>query len=80
MPSPITGFDPYSEIYADALLWLEQGWVDFMAPQLYWAINSTGQSYPALLDWWLDHNPASKSVSHYLLVHLADLTIGLDFS
>jgi len=60
MPPPITGLDPYSALYADAKLWLEQGWVDFLAPQLYWMINSTGQSYPMLLDWWLDNNPARK--------------------
>jgi len=62
MPPPITGFDPYSQIYADAKLWLEQGWVDFLAPQLYWAINSTGQSYPMILDWWLQNNPARKYI------------------
>jgi uncharacterized lipoprotein YddW (UPF0748 family) len=83
MPPPITGFDPYSQIYADALLWLQQGWVDFMAPQLYWAINSTGQSYPMLLDWWLDHNTASKlvpiSLSQFISL-LQALTILLRFN
>ena len=60
MPPPISGFDPYSQLYADALLWLQKGWVDFMAPQLYWAVNATHQSYPVLLDWWLKHNPANR--------------------
>ena len=60
MPPPISGFDPYSQLYADTLLWLQKGWVDFMAPQLYWAVNSTHQSYPMLLDWWLKHNPANR--------------------
>ena len=62
MPYPITGFDPYSQIYADAKLWLQQGWVDFLSPQLYWTINSTGQSYPQILDWWLANNPALKHI------------------
>jgi len=62
MPPPITGFDPYSEIYADSKLWLQQGWMDMFAPQLYWAINSTGQSYPTLLDWWLTQNPIRKHI------------------
>ena len=60
MPAPIAGFDPYSGIYADSLLWLRRGWVDFLAPQLYWAVNSTHQSYSALLDWWLQHNPLNR--------------------
>jgi uncharacterized lipoprotein YddW (UPF0748 family) len=62
MPPPIAGFDPYTEIYADALLWLQSGWVDFMAPQLYWNINATGQSYPMLLDWWLQNNLAHRNI------------------
>ena len=62
MPYPITGFDPYSQIYADTKFWLQQGWLDFLSPQLYWAINSTGQSYPQILDWWLANNPASKHI------------------
>jgi len=62
MPPPITGFDPYSQIYADAKFWLQQGWVDFLAPQLYWTINSTGQSYPQILDWWLNNNPARRYI------------------
>jgi len=65
MPRPISGFDPYSKLYADSLLWLQRGWVDFLAPQLYWAVNSTGQSYPVLLDWWLQHNPFSRCSSLY---------------
>jgi len=62
MPPPVTGSDPYSELYADSKLWLQQGWVDFFAPQLYWTINSTGHSYPTLLDWWLSNNPAKKYI------------------
>jgi len=60
MPRPISGFDPYSALFADSLLWLQNGWVDFMAPQLYWTVNSTSHSFPMLLDWWLRHNPLNR--------------------
>ena len=62
MPSPITGLDPYSAQYADAKLWLAQGWIDFLAPQIYWAIDPPAQSYPVVLDWWLDNNPAGRLI------------------
>lgn len=62
MPPPVTGLDPYSELYADSKLWLENGWVDILAPQLYWSIDSTGQSYPTLLDWWLENNPLGRHI------------------
>jgi len=64
MPRPVSGFDPYSGMYADSLLWLQNGWVDFLAPQLYWSVNSTGQSFPMLLDWWLHHNPLNRCALH----------------
>ncbi|HEY9227588.1 MAG TPA: family 10 glycosylhydrolase [Gemmatimonadaceae bacterium] len=52
-PPGITGLDAFASIYADSRKWLQQGWVDYLAPQLYWSIASAGQSYPALLDWWI---------------------------
>ncbi len=55
-PAGITGLDAYASIYADSRLWLQRGWVDYFAPQLYWSIASTGQSFPSLLDWWTQQN------------------------
>ena len=55
-PESVRGFDAYAEIYADARKWQRAGWVDYFTPQLYWQIESAGQSYPALLDWWIGEN------------------------
>src|SRR5205085_7669897 len=38
-PEGIAGFDPYARLYADAKLWLNEGWVDYWTPQLYWPIR-----------------------------------------
>lgn len=46
------GVDAYEHLAADARKWLVNGWVDYMAPQLYWRISPRKQSYPALLEWW----------------------------
>jgi uncharacterized lipoprotein YddW (UPF0748 family) len=51
-----TGLDAYTEIYADSRLWLTNGWVDYLAPQLYWRIDPPQQSYTALLAWWVAQN------------------------
>jgi uncharacterized lipoprotein YddW (UPF0748 family) len=51
-PRQIRGLDAYEKIYADSRLWLQQGWVDYLAPQLYWPIEKREQSFPALLHWW----------------------------
>lgn len=55
-PKSIVGYDQYEELYADAKLWLNEGWVDYFTPQLYWRINPIGQSFPVLLRWWSDQN------------------------
>lgn len=55
-PSGIKGSSQYDELYADAKLWLNQGWIDYFTPQLYWPVDSPGQSFPLLLQWWNDEN------------------------
>lgn len=61
-PNGVAGLDAYAEIYADSRKWLQQGWVDYLAPQLYWAIAAPQQSFPALFDWWLAQNSRGRHV------------------
>lgn len=61
-PPGVTGLDAYAVLFADSRLWLRQGWVDYLAPQLYWALGSTGQPFAALLDWWRGENVAARHV------------------
>lgn len=42
----------YDYLGADVRKWLEQGWIDYVAPQLYWSIGHERADYRALLDWW----------------------------
>jgi uncharacterized lipoprotein YddW (UPF0748 family) len=55
-PAGITGSSQYDELYADAKLWLNEGWVDYFTPQLYWPIDPPRQSFPELLKWWQSEN------------------------
>jgi uncharacterized lipoprotein YddW (UPF0748 family) len=55
-PESVAGFDQYDQLYADAKLWLNKGWIDYFSPQLYWPINRIGQSFPVLLGWWESEN------------------------
>ena len=61
-PPSVQGLDAFSSIYADSRKWLQNGWVDYFVPQLYWPINSPKQSFPALLDWWLAQNVKARGV------------------
>ncbi|WP_027375793.1 glycoside hydrolase family 10 protein [Kaistella palustris] len=58
-PAGIKGSSQYDELYADARLWLNQGWIDYFSPQLYWK-NDGPQSYTALLKWWEEENTQKR--------------------
>lgn len=55
-PKGIEGLDQYAMLYADAKLWLNNGWIDYFSPQLYWPIDQRPQAYKRLLDWWIGEN------------------------
>ncbi|MDA1029250.1 MAG: family 10 glycosylhydrolase [Bacteroidetes bacterium] len=61
-PAQVKGFDAFENLYADAKRWLNEGWVDYYTPQLYWALSSTGQPYGALLDWWIEENTRGRHI------------------
>jgi uncharacterized lipoprotein YddW (UPF0748 family) len=61
-PAGIVGMDQYREIYADPKLWLQKGWLDYLAPQLYWRIDPAEQSYPRLLEWWTQQNTLDRHI------------------
>ena len=61
-PAGVNGLDAFASIFADSRKWLREGWVDYLAPQLYWSIEAPQQSFPALLDWWLGENARGRHV------------------
>ena len=46
------GHTSYDDLYADILSWLQKGWIDYVAPQLYWSIGYAPADYEKLLNWW----------------------------
>ena len=61
-PAGVAGFSQYDEIHADVERWLEQGWMDYLAPQLYWRASSPGQPFATLLAYWQSQNPRGRDV------------------
>ena len=55
-PPGIAGFSQYDKLYADVELWLNKGWLDYLAPQLYWPIDQAPQAFGVLLDYWAGEN------------------------
>lgn len=50
--SPTNGMEHYSVLYADSKKWLQEGWVDYIEPQLYWYHGQQGSDYNVLVPWW----------------------------
>lgn len=48
------GLSGYASLYADSPLWARQGFVDYVAPQLYWKIGHKLADYEVLINWWND--------------------------
>ncbi len=53
-PPGIVGLDAYEALSCDAPVWMQNGWVDYLAPQLYWTTKSVGQNFNKLVAWWAD--------------------------
>jgi len=46
----------YDDLYADILLWLKKGWIDYVAPQIYCEIGHKRADYLPLIKWWTKNN------------------------
>lgn len=52
VPTGISGLNAYDVLACDPVAWLADGLVDYVAPQLYWPIPQTAQSFRTLSSWW----------------------------
>lgn len=46
------GLTNYDDLYADIRLWVKEGWIDYVLPQLYWEIGKQVADYEILAHWW----------------------------
>ena len=53
----------YDDLYADPMAWMENNWIDYLVPQLYWSLDHPKASYSKLLKWWSEN---SKNTAIYI--------------
>ncbi len=58
------GLDMLNQLHADPVHWMKAGWVDYLAPQLYWRDGSK-QSFSELLRWWRSPAVNPRQVAIY---------------
>ena len=61
-PESVRGLDAYVELYADSRKWLNNGWLDYFTPQLYWKSDAPQQGYTPLLSWWVAENRHNRHI------------------
>lgn len=67
--SATRGGESYSQRYADSYTWVKNGWVDYIAPQIYWNIGYSIADYRVLANWWSD---VVKNTDVELYIGIAD--------
>ena len=50
--SNTNGTQNYDDLYADVLMWVNNGWLDYCVPQIYWEIGNKAADYETLIKWW----------------------------
>lgn len=50
--SETKGLEAFHSIYADSRKWIQDGWVDYLAPQIYWSIGFSIANFGVLVPWW----------------------------
>ncbi|NGN69722.1 family 10 glycosylhydrolase [Streptomyces sp. A7024] len=48
------GAQTYDSLFADTRKWVKEGWLDYIAPQVYWNIGFAAADYAKLVPWWND--------------------------
>lgn len=61
-PPGIKGLDQVAALNADPKKWLHEGWLDYLAPQLYWRIDAPEQGFEKLLGWWAGENEKHRGL------------------
>lgn len=70
-PTSSGAYQHYSAAFADTKKWIQQGWVDYLAPQVYWYIGQTGSDYQLLIPWW-----NNNAFGRHICIGMADYKVG----
>lgn len=49
------GQTTYENLFADPILWADQGWLDYLLPQVYWSMELPVASHRKITHWWANN-------------------------
>lgn len=50
--SNTSGRESYYAVFADCRTWIQNEWIDYIAPQIYWQTGHSKADYETLVKWW----------------------------
>ncbi|MBP3888057.1 MAG: family 10 glycosylhydrolase [Cellulosilyticum sp.] len=50
--SNTNGRESYYALFADTRTWIQNDWIDYVVPQIYWNIGHSKADYATLVKWW----------------------------
>lgn len=50
--SNTSGLSSYDDVYVDSKKWIQEGWIDYIIPQIYWQFDNNSAPFATLVDWW----------------------------
>jgi N-acetylmuramoyl-L-alanine amidase CwlD len=63
--SDTNGLSSYDSLYVDSVKWINNSWIDYIIPQIYWNFGYSAAAYEKLIDWWTQQ-VHGKSVHLYI--------------
>lgn len=60
------GVSSYDSLNADIRFWIEQNWIDYVIPQIYWERSNTRTPYNTLVDYWAYENLKNPDLHLYI--------------
>ena len=67
------GYESYYASYADSRKWVQEGWIDYICPQVYWYIGHKSMDYETIVRWWAD---VVRGTGVSLYIGMADYQAG----
>lgn len=60
------GTTAYDILHADVLTWMQNKWIDYVIPQIYWETTHPSANFNTLAEWWAKQPGCTKYLGHAL--------------
>lgn len=59
--SDTEGYESYYEIFCDTRTWIQNEWIDYVVPQVYWTTDNKNSNYVTVVEWWNNEVKGKKT-------------------